>query len=99
MSPGAAPVSEAELADDPMILRAKDSLVSLGEDHVVFVNLGTDSGAAPGDLYTIYRANVRGKPPLVLGELAVLSVHARGSVARILASRYPIYVGDKLEPK
>ena len=82
-----------------MILRAKDDIVSLGEDHVVFVNLGADSGAAPGDMYTIYRANVGNKPPLVLGELAVLSVSTRGSVARILTSRYPIYVGDKLEPK
>ena len=99
LRPANVPVSAEALADDPMILRSKDSLVSLGEDHVVFVNIGTDSGAAPGDVYTIYRANVRGKPPLVLGELAVLSVHERGSVARILASRYPIYVGDKLEPK
>jgi hypothetical protein len=66
---------------------------------VVFVNLNADSGAAPGDLYTIYRRNVGNKPPLVLGELAVLSVGSRGAVARILNSRYPIYVGDKLEPK
>ncbi|HXT19810.1 MAG TPA: hypothetical protein VN923_03590, partial [Thermoanaerobaculia bacterium] len=94
-----APVPVESLADDPVIVHAKDDLVSLGEDHVVFVNLGIDSGVAPGDLYTIYRANAPGKPPLVLGELAVLSVHPRGSVARILASRYPIYIGDKLEPK
>ncbi len=94
-----APVPVESLADDPLILRAKDDIVSLGEDHVVFVNLGSESGAAPGDVYTIFRANAPGKPPLVLGELAVLSVHPRGSVARILASRYPIYVGDKLEPK
>lgn len=94
-----APVPVESLADDPVILRAKDDIVSLGEDHVVFVNLGTESGAAPGDLYTIFRANQPGKPPLVLGELAVLSVHPRGSVARILASRFPIYIGDKLEPK
>ena len=78
-----------ELADDPS-----------GEmTGLQFVNLGADSGAAPGDMYTIYRANVGNKPPLVLGELAVLSVSTRGSVARILTSRYPIYVGDKLEPK
>jgi hypothetical protein len=99
LRPPNVPVSEAALADDPVILRSKDNLVSLAEDHVVFVNLGTDSGVAPGDVYTIYRANAPGKPPLVLGELAVLSVHPRSSVARILASRYAIYVGDKLEPK
>ncbi|HXT19191.1 MAG TPA: LysM peptidoglycan-binding domain-containing protein [Thermoanaerobaculia bacterium] len=99
LRPPNVPVSTEALADDPMILRAKDNVVSIGEDNVVFVNLGSGSGAAPGDVYTIYRVNVPGKPPLVLGELAVLSVHERGSVARILASRYPIYVGDKLEPK
>jgi LysM repeat protein len=94
-----APVPESKLESDPVILRAKDDLFSLGEDHVVFVSLGTDSGAAPGDIYTIFRANRPGLPPLVLGELAVLSVHSRGAVARILESRYPIYVGDRLEPK
>lgn len=97
--PPNAPVAAEALADDAIILRAKDDIVSMGEDHVVFVNLGTDSGAAPGDVYTIYRENRPGRPPMVLGELAVLSVHPRGSVARILASRYPIYVGDRLEPK
>ncbi|HEV8238928.1 MAG TPA: LysM peptidoglycan-binding domain-containing protein [Thermoanaerobaculia bacterium] len=99
LRPPNVPVSTEALADDPVILRAKDDLVSLGEDHVVFVNLGADSGAAPGDLYTIYRRNAPGKPPVVLGELAVLSVASRGAVARIVTSRYPIYVGDKLEPK
>jgi hypothetical protein len=94
-----APVSQAALEDDPLILRAKDDIVSLGEDHVVFVNLGADSGVAPGDIYTVYRHNVPGLPPVVLGELAVLSVHPRGSLARILSSRYPIYIGDRIEPK
>jgi hypothetical protein len=93
------PIAAEALADNPVILRAKDDIVSIGEDHVVFVNLGSESGASPGDVYTIYRRNQEGMPPLILGELAVLSVHPRGSVARVLASRYPIYVGDKLEPK
>jgi LysM domain-containing protein len=94
-----APVAASALDDDAVILRAKDDIVSLGNDHVVFVNLSADSGVAPGDLYTIYRYNQPGLPPIVVGELAVLSVHPRGSVARIIASRYPIYIGDRLEPK
>jgi hypothetical protein len=36
---------------------------------------------------------------VVLGELAVLAVHERSSVARILRSRHTIYVGDRLERK
>jgi hypothetical protein len=97
--PANAPVAAEELDDSAVILRGKDTIISFGEDHVVFVTLGADSGAVPGDVYTIYRLNAEGLPPLVLGELAVLSVHPRGAVARILASRYPIYAGDRLEPK
>jgi hypothetical protein len=51
-------------------------------------------------MYTIYRENNRaGMPPVVLGELAVLSVHKRFSVAKILESRYLIRIGDRLDPK
>jgi len=53
----------------------------------------------PGDVFTIYRTNREGFPPVVLGELAVLSVHQRSAVAKIIESRYPIYVGDRLERK
>jgi hypothetical protein len=91
------PVATAKLDAAPIILRAKDDIVSLGEDHVVFVN--TPSSASPGDVYTIYRMPRAGLPPMVLGELAVLSVHPKGAVARIIDSRYPIYVGDRLDPK
>ena len=93
------PVAEGELADDSVILRAKDSITGLGADHVVFISLGADQGVAPGDVYTVYRRNRGGLPPVVLGELAVLSVHSRSAVARILESRYTMYVGDYLEPK
>jgi hypothetical protein len=99
MRPPNVPAAAEALVDDPVILRAKDDIVSMGEDHIVFVNLGSESGATPGDMFTIYRENHPGLPPVVLGELAVLSVHPRGSVARIIASRYPVYVGDRLEPK
>ena len=44
----------------------------------------------------IYRENKRGMPPVPLGELAVLSVHSHSSLAKIITSRYTIYVGDLL---
>lgn len=93
------PVAESELADDAVILRGKDSLTGLAADHVVFISMGAESGVAPGDVYTVYRRNRGGLPPVVLGELAVLSVHPRSAVAKILESRYTMYVGDYLEPK
>lgn len=91
--------SPATLAGAPVILRAEDNVVSLAEDNLVYIDRGDDAGVVPGDVYTIYRANVNGLPPLVLGELAVLSVHPQSSVARILRSRYTVYIGDLLELK
>ena len=99
LRPANVPVDEEELADSAVILGAKDGLFSMGEDNVVFVNLGIDSGVAPGDVYTIYRRNRDGMPPVIVGELALMAVHSRASVARILESRYTVYAGDLLEPK
>lgn len=92
------PTAAGVLADAPIILHSKDGVVGLGQNHVVFVDRGEDE-LLPGDIYTVYRENVNGLPPVVLGELAILSVHPRSAVARILESRYPIYLGDLLELK
>jgi hypothetical protein len=93
------PAAAEKLRDAPMIVYAKDELVTLGEDHVVFINVGADRDVTPGDIYTIYRENRPGWPPVVLGELAVVSVHPRFSVARIIDSRYVVYVGDRIDAK
>lgn len=93
------PSPAEELAGAPVVLLAHDSIVSLGEDHVVHIDRGFEDDVTPGDVYTIYRFNKPGLPPIVLGELAVLSVHPRASVAKILSSRHTIYVGDHLELK
>ena len=41
------PVAQSELAEDAIILRAKDSLTGLAADHVVFIILVADQGVAP----------------------------------------------------
>lgn len=99
LRPPNVPIPAAALSDTAVILRGKDDIFSMGEDHVVFVSLGADAGVAPGDIYTIYRRNRQNLPPVVVGELALMSVHPRSSVARILSSRYTVHVGDHLEPK
>ena len=38
-------------------------------------------------------------PPIVLGELGILSVFEATSLARILRSRYAVYIGDPLQLK
>jgi hypothetical protein len=96
------PVNDPTLADlsgAPVILTSPDDLVSLGQDHVVFLDRGAQDDLQPGDLFTIYRTNRLGGPPVVIGELAVLSAKPRSAVAKILESRYPVYVGDRLERK
>ena len=91
--------TQADLSAAPVILGAPEDLVSLGQDHVVYIDRGVNDDVQPGDMYTIYRVNPRGGPAVVLGELAVLSSKPRSAVAKILESRYPIYVGDRLERK
>lgn len=100
MRPINEPAPAAELKKAPMIVYANEKIVSLGEGHLVFIDRGSDEDVTPGDIYTIYRMNRKqGLPPIVLGELAVLSVHPHASLARILDSRYTVYLGDRLELK
>lgn len=93
------PESEEQLRGSPIILFSQDNLVSLGEDHVVYIDRGANQDVTPGDVYTIYRQNRAGLPPIVMGELAVLTVHDNSSVAKIIESRNAIFVGDRLSPK
>jgi LysM repeat protein len=93
------PVSAGELEDSPLIVYAKDDILAMGEDHVVHINIGAEQDVTPGDMFTIYRENRPGLPPVIVGELAVLSVHPRFSVAKIIESRYVVHLGDRLEAK
>lgn len=92
------PTTES-LKDAPVILWAHLGTVSIAQDQIVYVDRGFEENVSPGDLFTIYRENREGFPPVVLGELAVLSVRRHTAMARVLESRFPIYVGDRLEAK
>ena len=97
--PASEPASAEALASAAVIVSSPVDLVTLGQDHLVFIDRGEDDEVLPGDIFTIYRMNRPAHPPVVLGELAVLSVQAHTAVAKILESRYPVYVGDRLERK
>lgn len=99
MRPANYPVAAAKLADAPVILFSQDDLLTLGQDHVVYIDRGADKDVTPGDIFTIYRVNQEGLPPIVIGELAILSVNKYSSVAKIIQSRYPVYLGDRLDLK
>lgn len=93
------PVSAERLADAPVITLAESGNVTLGQGHLVFIDRGTTDDVTPGDIYTIYRLNDPELLPMVVGELAVLSVESNTALGTILESRYAVYVGDKLDPK
>ncbi len=99
MRPVNMPVADEKLQDSPAIIYSQDAIISLGQDHVVYIDRGSDQNVTPGDVFTIYRPNGRGLPPLLLGELAVLSVQKRSAMAKITESRYTIFLGDRLDPK
>ncbi len=93
------PVATEALAGAPIIALSEGGRVSLGQGHLVFIDRGFEDDVTPGDIYTIYRLNPPGLPPMVVGELGVLTVEGRTALAKILESRYAIHVGDRLDPK
>ena len=93
------PVSPEKLGVAPVIVRSERNLVTIGRDHLVYLDLGDQAGVTPGDIYSIYRLNPKGHPPVVIGELGILSVREKSSVAKVLESRYAVYVGDRIDPK
>ena len=93
------PVADSELEGAPTIVVAWDKLLSLGAGYLVFIDHGEFEDMAPGDVFTIYRRGRRGFPPTILGELAVLSVFEETALARILRSRYTVFLGDALALK
>lgn len=93
------PATPQELEGAPSIVFAKDGIVTLGQDNVAFIDRGEEENVTPGDVYTIYRMNRPGLPPLVIGELAVLSVQRRTSLTKIIESRGSIFLGDRLQLK
>ena len=93
------PISNNALDDLPVIIMAKDDIVSIGQDHVVFLDRGETQGLIPGDIFTIYRRSLNQNPPVVIGEVAVLSVQPDSAVAKVLESRYPVLIGDPVDLK
>ena len=96
------PSADEELDQGPTIIASMDNLVTgsqlvtLGASYLVMIDHGEEDDVVPGDIYTIYRRGRPGYPAIVLGELGILSVFEKTSLARILRSRYAIYLGDSL---
>lgn len=95
-----------EICDPPndkskgVITYCRDDATSFGADTMVFIDLGEADQVSPGTLFTIFRDNlVEGAPRLLLGELAVLLTGDHWATAKVLSSKVPIRVGDRVELK
>ena len=105
MRPVNYPASMESLVEAPIIISALDNLitdaglVTLGAGYLVLIDSGYNQDTAPGDIYTIYRRGREGFPPTIIGELGVLTVFEDTALARILRSRYAVYLGDPLQIK
>ena len=105
MRPVNFPASLEELEGAPSIISALDNLITgaglitLGAGYMVLIDTGYNQDTAPGDIFTIYRRGREGYPPTIIGELGVLRVFENTSLARIVRSRYAVYLGDPLQLK
>jgi len=85
---------------DGYIVNAKDFRYSLGEGSVVQINLGWEDFIQPGDFLTVYRDSiVEGQPPLILGEIGILTAEPHSATAKVVQMRYSMEVGDRIEIK
>jgi len=82
------------------IIAARDGVVPIGTETIVFLDLGEDDGLNPGDFLTVYRgrADVAGLRT-ILGEAAVLMTRGRNCVAKITWMRDVMETGDSVELK
>lgn len=99
MRPVNFPVPAEHLVEAPAIVFSEDRVVSMGQGNLAYIDRGAQDDVIPGDVFTIYRKNEPGLPPVVLGELAILAVEESTALARIVESRYVVYLGDRLDLK
>ena len=99
MRPVNYPTPADQLKDAPVVLYSSENVISLVEDHVVFIDRGVEDDVTPGDVYTVYRLNRAGLPPLPIGEIAILSVHKKSALGKIIEAKNAIFVGDPIELK
>jgi hypothetical protein len=71
---------------------------ALGEGLLVQVNLGQSDQIQPGDFLTVYRDNpAPGEPFQVLGEVGILTTNTHTATGKIVAMRYSMKIGDRVE--
>jgi hypothetical protein len=71
---------------------------AIGEGILVEVNLGQADQIQPGDFLTVYRDNnAAGQPRQVLGEVGILTTNTHTATGKVVAMRYSMTIGDRVE--
>ncbi|MBI3081188.1 MAG: LysM peptidoglycan-binding domain-containing protein [candidate division NC10 bacterium] len=91
---------------DGMIVLSDLSRISVGELHIVYIDLGLKAGIVPGDVFSVHReTGLAADPraggtirlsPTLHGELVVVRVTERTATARVLRSNLDLRVGDRI---
>lgn len=80
------------------IVESREWELGLVEGNLVQIDLGRDEGLQPGDFLTVTRPSPRqGQPPVILGQIGVLTTEAGTATAIVLHARREIFIGDRVE--
>lgn len=72
--------------------------LGLVEGNLVQIDLGRDEGIQPGDFLSVTRPSERrDQPPMMLGQIGVLTTEARTATAIVLHARREMFIGDRVE--
>jgi hypothetical protein len=84
---------------DRFVVDLQDDATMAGEGSYVIINAGSQDGASPGTVFTIYRVMYPSVPTPrnVVGEVTVVAARETTSTAKITYSREEIMVGDQVE--
>ena len=80
------------------IVESREWDLGLVEGNLVQIDLGRDEGLQPGDFLTVSRPSERrDQPPMVLGQIGILTTEARTATAIVINARREMFVGDRVE--
>lgn len=81
------------------IVASLEEVMTLGQGHLVGLNVGEQDGVIPGNIFTVFRYLYKGVQRKMLGEIVILTVRERTSTAKIINSYDYIIEGDLVELK
>ncbi|HUR82155.1 MAG TPA: LysM peptidoglycan-binding domain-containing protein [Thermoanaerobaculia bacterium] len=80
------------------IVSSRSWELGLVEGNLVQIDLGRDNSIQPGDFLTVTRPSPRAdQPPMILGQIGVLTTEAHTATAIVLQARREMLIGDRVE--